>query len=245
MLVLPLSGACAVECDDERIELTGRGSLFTEVSDFAYLPRAAKVRVATVGGGRFALPGARAERRFPFRYGPAANVPVELRGAGAASREVHNFCSPEVFEADRLIAVEVLTPGGNWSSYPPHKHDQHRAGLEEALEEIYYFEVAPGMAGAGFAYSAGVRVGSAAPDRRLYRSSQRRHRAHSVRLSRTVDGRARLRSVLSQRHGRSGRTRLAVLRRSGARVDSLSWAGAEIDPRLPMTSAISTSGQAT
>ncbi|MGD0472084.1 MAG: 5-deoxy-glucuronate isomerase [Candidatus Velthaea sp.] len=245
MLVLPLSGACAVECDDRRIELTGRGSLFTEVSDFAYLPRAAKVRVATVGGGRFALPGARAERRFPFRYGPAANVPVELRGAGAASREVHNFCSPEVFEADRLIAVEVLTPGGNWSSYPPHKHDQHRAGLEEALEEIYYFEVAPGMAGAGFAYQ------------RVYASDPQ----HPIDVCTEV----RSGDIVLIPFGYHGPSMAApdydlyylnVMAGPGERVWRFcddpahawirsSWAGAEIDPRLPMTSAISTSGQAT
>ena len=75
------------------------------------------------------------------RYGAAADVSVELRGAGAASRQVNNFCSPEGFDADRLIAVEVLTPGGNWSSYPPHKHDEQQDD-ESALEEIYYFEVA-------------------------------------------------------------------------------------------------------
>ena len=54
-------------------------------------------------------------------------MPVELRGAGQASRQVNNFCTPGAFEADKLIAVEVLTPGGNWSSYPPHKHDEDRA----------------------------------------------------------------------------------------------------------------------
>ena len=66
-------------------------------------------------------------------------MPVELRGAGQASRQVNNFCAPEAFDCDKLIAVEVLTPGGNWSSYPPHKHDEQLAG-EAELEEIYYFE---------------------------------------------------------------------------------------------------------
>jgi 5-deoxy-glucuronate isomerase len=64
----------------------------------------------------------------------AQDVPVELRGAGQASRQVNNFCSPEAFECDRLIAVEVLTPSGNWSSYPPHKHDEEIPGVETALE---------------------------------------------------------------------------------------------------------------
>ena len=143
MLVLPLRGGCDVECDDERVTLTGRESVFSRVTDFAYLPRDARAWITSATGGRFALPAARADRRLDFRYGAAADVPVELRGAGNASRQVNNFCAPEAFEADRLIAVEVLTPGGNWSSYPPHKHDEKRDG-ESELEEIYYFEVARG-----------------------------------------------------------------------------------------------------
>ena len=91
------------------------------------------------------------ERRLEVRYGPADAVPVELRGAGQASRQVNNFCTPAAFEADRLIACEVLTPGGNWSSYPPHKHDEAREG-ESELEEIYYFEVADGPVGPGIGY---------------------------------------------------------------------------------------------
>jgi 5-deoxy-glucuronate isomerase len=91
-------------------------------------------------GGRFAICGARSEQALPLRYLPAAKVPVELRGAGQASRQVNNFCTPATFDADKMIAVEVLTPSANWSSYPPHKHDEDRDGVEAELEEIYYFE---------------------------------------------------------------------------------------------------------
>jgi 5-deoxy-glucuronate isomerase len=150
-LVLPLSGACSVECEGERFELAGRPDVFSGVSDFAYLPRDATATVNSRDGGRFALPAARARRRLKPRYGPAADVPVELRGAGSCSRQVVNFCTPEAFEADSLIACEVLTPSGNWSSYPPHKHDEERPG-ETALEEIYYFVVADGPGGPGMAY---------------------------------------------------------------------------------------------
>jgi 5-deoxy-glucuronate isomerase len=146
MLVLPLSGGCDVACDDERLTLTGRRSVFSRVTDFAYLPRDTVITLRAPNGGRFALPSARARRQLPFRYGPAEEVPVELRGAGTASRQVNNFCTPESFEADALIAVEVLTPGGNWSSYPPHKHDEE-SHEESRLEEIYYFEVAPSPSG--------------------------------------------------------------------------------------------------
>ncbi|THV41200.1 5-deoxy-glucuronate isomerase [Glycomyces buryatensis] len=150
-LVLPLTGSCTVKCDGELFELQGRRNVFSRVTDFVYVPRDATVTVTSAVGGRFALPSARCERRLPARYGPAEKVPVELRGSGQASRQVNNFCTPETFEADKLIACEVITPGGNWSSFPPHKHDE--AGEHEAeLEEIYYFEVAPGPIGPGFAW---------------------------------------------------------------------------------------------
>jgi 5-deoxy-glucuronate isomerase len=138
-VVLPLSGACTVSCDGETFTLTGRRGVFTRVTDFAYVPRDATASVSSEEGGRFALCGARCTRRLPARYGPAEGVQVELRGAGQASRQINNFCTPATFEADRMIAVEVITPGGNWSSYPPHKHDENRPG-ESRLEEVYYFE---------------------------------------------------------------------------------------------------------
>ena len=86
-----------------------------------------------------------------MRHVPASAVGVELRGAGASSREVRNFARPDGFDADRLIAVEVLSPGGNWGSYPPHKHDEMRED-ETELEEIYHYVVADGPAGPGLAY---------------------------------------------------------------------------------------------
>ena len=151
MLVVPLTGGCVVECDGSALELAGRRDVFAGVTDFAYLPLDSDVRLSTLGGGRFALPAAKADRRLTFRYGDAAQVSVEARGAGSCSRVVNNFCTPEVFEADRLIACEVVTPAGNWSSYPPHKHDEQRPG-ESVLEEVYYFEIADGPSGPGFGY---------------------------------------------------------------------------------------------
>lgn len=151
MLVLPLTGSASVQCGSEEVHLQGRASVFDAVSDFAYVGRDRVFLVSSDAGGRFALPAARAARELPFRYVPASEVSVELRGTGSCSRQVNNFCTPDTFEADRLIACEVLTPGGNWSSFPPHKHDQERPG-ESALEEIYYFEVADGPNGPGMAY---------------------------------------------------------------------------------------------
>ena len=150
-LVLPLAGSCTVTDGEATYRLAGRRDVFSGPTDFAYVPRDAEVTITSEAGGRFALPSARCERRLPFRHQPVDRVPVEMRGAGQASRQVNNFCTPEVFDADALIACEVLTPGGNWSSYPPHKHDEATAE-ESALEEIYYYEVAAGPAGPGMAY---------------------------------------------------------------------------------------------
>lgn len=139
--VLPLAGSCVIACADDRFDLDGRRSPFAGPTDFVYLPRGSHVCMASERGGRFALPSAPARRTLrPFRV-PAEVVAVEKRGAGAATRTLHNFLAPEVGGVDRLTAVEVITPAGNWSSYPPHKHDVERAE-EACLEEIYYFEFA-------------------------------------------------------------------------------------------------------
>lgn len=150
-LVLPLSGSAVVRCGHDELELQGRPGVFEAVTDFAYVGLGASATITSVAGGRYAFPAARATKTLPFRYQAASDIAVELRGAGACSRQVNNFCTPDTFEADRLIACEVITPGGNWSSYPPHKHDEERDG-ETSLEEIYYYEVAAGPTGPGVAY---------------------------------------------------------------------------------------------
>jgi 5-deoxy-glucuronate isomerase len=232
LIVLPLSGGCTVGCDGERFELEGRDDVFSAVSDFAYVPRDAHLEIATRSGGRFALPSARAQHRLEPCRVAAEDVPVELRGAGTASRQVNNFCSPD-FPADRMIAVEVLTPGGNWSSYPPHKHDEEIPGEETALEEIYYFEVA--RDGFGF--------------QRVYGSGP----------GREIDVCAEVRSgdAIVMPHGYHGPSMAApgydlyylnVMAGPGERAWRFrddpahawirdTWAAQELDPRLPMTSA--------
>jgi 5-deoxy-glucuronate isomerase len=147
-LVVPLAGSCRVSGDDYEIILDGRESVFTGITDVAYVPRDAQLRLSSAGG-RFALCSAPADRRRAPRHVTAAETRVELRGAGTCSRQVNNMGTPDVLDADRLIVCEVLTPSGNFSSYPPHKHDEDRPGVESVLEEIYYFEVR-GEAGVGY-----------------------------------------------------------------------------------------------
>jgi 5-deoxy-glucuronate isomerase len=146
IIVLPLSGAVAVAAGDARLDLRGRENVFSGPSDLAYVGIGQAVTLRSERGGRFALCGARTDQAFPPRRIAAENVPVELRGAGQSSRQVRNFGTPDSLEAAKIIACEVITPAGNWSSYPAHKHDE-ASDTESELEEIYYFEIAAGPQG--------------------------------------------------------------------------------------------------
>jgi 5-deoxy-glucuronate isomerase len=150
-VIVSLGGSAEVTADGTAYALEGREHVFAGPSDAVYVPRDAELTITSAAGERFALASARCERRLQATYLAKADVPVELRGAGQASRQVNNFGVPGVLAADRIIACEVLTPGGNWSSWPPHKHDEERDG-ETALEEIYYFEVADGPTGPGIGF---------------------------------------------------------------------------------------------
>lgn len=148
-IIVPLSGSFSVQHTEAgtttRTALAGRRSVFDGPSDVLYLSAAASA--VLTGTGRVAVASAPTSVVHPTRYVRAADTPIELRGAGASSRQVHNFGTPEALDAERLIVCEVITPAQNWSSYPPHKHDEHVPGKESRLEEIYYFEAAPTRSG--------------------------------------------------------------------------------------------------
>jgi 5-deoxy-glucuronate isomerase len=146
VIVLPLYGSVAVDVDDEHCVLDGRPSVFDGPTDVVYVGCGKSVTLRSEGGGRFALCGARTQSALPVRYLAASQVPVELRGAGQSSRQVRNFGTPGSLDAARIIVCEVVTPAGNWSSYPAHKHDEE-TDTETELEEIYYFEIAAGPGG--------------------------------------------------------------------------------------------------
>src|SRR5581483_6418613 len=101
-----------------------------------YLPR--DTSVALEGHAELALCCARAERRREPRAIPPEEIEIEVRGSGNATRQVSHIVKPD-FPAERILVVEVYTPSGNWSSYPPHKHDEERGDAEAVLEETYYF----------------------------------------------------------------------------------------------------------
>jgi 5-deoxy-glucuronate isomerase len=145
---LTIQGVTVIVRDGDGVHgyhLAGRADVFDGPSDFVYAGRDSEISVTSTQAGELAVCSARCENRLPSSYQPAENVPVELRGAGVCTRQVNNFAAAGEFPCDRMIAVEVITPGGNWSSYPPHKHDEDRPGEESMLEEIYYVRIADGV----------------------------------------------------------------------------------------------------
>ena len=85
---------------------------------------------------------------FPARLIKPEDMTYETRGHGTNTRHVCNIL-PETADADNLLVVEVITPNGNWSSYPPHKHEADNLPRESALEETYYHRLNPPQ---GFAF---------------------------------------------------------------------------------------------
>ncbi|PZP14760.1 MAG: 5-deoxy-glucuronate isomerase [Brachybacterium faecium] len=178
VMVVPLSGACTVVVEGAatdgagaegagsagaavegtgEYELRGRADVFAGPTDVLYAPVGSRLRIASADGGRFALATAVASAAHPVALIRAEDVPVEARGGGTMSRQVRNFGTVGSFDAcDSLIACEVITPGGNWSSYPAHKHDEQVEDPEHPeseLEEIYYYEIAPSPTGTpGFGF---------------------------------------------------------------------------------------------
>lgn len=136
--VVPLVGSLRVEADDTIFDLDGRPDVFAGPTDLCYLPAGRIVTITSPQGGEVAVCTARSERGGPPAYYPADAVAIEIRGAGQGSRQINRLLSAEVSGPKRLMVVEVITPDGNWSSYPPHKHDEAQES-ECALEEIYYF----------------------------------------------------------------------------------------------------------
>ena len=79
---------------------------------------------------------------LPARVIPPGEVGEETRGKGSNTRHVRNIL-PDTGVAESLLVVEVITPAGNWSSYPPHKHDRDNLPVESLLEETYYHRLKP------------------------------------------------------------------------------------------------------
>src|SRR6266487_1245600 len=146
LALLPLGGSLDVESDDGGWQgVGGRTSVFAGLPYALYLPRRTSFTATAYADCEFAVAWAPTDQDHPPRLVTPEDVTIEIRGGDNATRQINNMLAPG-FDCHRLVVVEVYTPGGSWSSYPPHKHDVHKmdaAGrvLEADLEEVYYYKI--------------------------------------------------------------------------------------------------------
>jgi 5-deoxy-glucuronate isomerase len=137
--LVPLSGRAAVVGGGQRWEFGGRSSVFDGLGWCLYLPRETPAELTALTDLQIAVASAPATTKHEPVLVTPDDVGIELRGGGNASRQVGSLLLPG-FPADRLHVIEVWTPGGNWSSFPPHKHEHDEPG-EARLEETYYYRL--------------------------------------------------------------------------------------------------------
>lgn len=142
LCLVPLSGSCTVEVENTQWTIGGRRSPFDGQPHALYLPKGSSIHVTADTDIELAVCGARADSATQPREITPEQVAVEIRGAGNAARQINHIIAPD-FPAQRLLVVEVFTPNGNWSSFPPHKHDVSDLPREADLEEIYYYRIDP------------------------------------------------------------------------------------------------------
>ena len=136
-----LGGRCSIEsAAGSWSSLGSRAHVFDGLPTALYLPIETDFTISAETDCEVALCFARATEKHPARLVTPDDIEVEVRGGANATRQINHILKPD-FPAERLLLVEVYTPSGNWSSYPPHKHDIHQPPDEVDLEEIYYYKI--------------------------------------------------------------------------------------------------------
>lgn len=150
MAVVLLSGKANAKTKHKSWDDIGeRMSVFDETPAYTvYIPNDDEVTLEALTDLELAVCTAPGKGTYEARLIKPEDVDVAKRGSGSTSREIHGVI-PEEKPADSLFVIEVFTPAGNWSSYPPHKHDQDNYPDETYLEETYYHKINP--ADGGFA----------------------------------------------------------------------------------------------
>ncbi|NDJ63258.1 MAG: 5-deoxy-glucuronate isomerase [Chloroflexi bacterium] len=142
-----LGGTCTIRTSQgEFAQIGRRPSVFNGMPYALYLSRGVEFEIEALSDGfEVASCWVPTDEDHPAKLITPADVEIELRGGANASRQINGIIPPG-FGCHRIVCVEVYTPGGNWSSYPPHKHDVHRVNadgklLEADLEEIYFYKL--------------------------------------------------------------------------------------------------------
>ncbi len=135
-----LGGTCLADWGQGAQHIGKRKNVFEGFPFALYLPTGSKVTFTAETPCEIAECRVPSEARLEPKLITPSQVVSSLRGGGNVSRQIVDVITP-AFRADKLMAVEVYTPGGNWSSYPPHKHDVHNPPSEVDLDEIYYYRI--------------------------------------------------------------------------------------------------------
>jgi len=142
-----LGGRCNIRTNEgEFLQVGRRPNVFSGMPYALYLPHDTDFEIeALTDGFEVASCWVETDSDYPAQLVTPAESKIELRGGGNASRQINSIIPPG-FNCHRIVAVEVYTPGGNWSSFPPHKHDLHREDtqgnlMEADLEEIYFYKL--------------------------------------------------------------------------------------------------------
>lgn len=145
--IVILGGVCHIKTSDGDFKHVGRRpNVFSGMPYALYLSRHKAFEIeALTDNFEFASCWVKAEQDFPTKLITPQDSKIEIRGGGNATRQINGILPPN-FPCQRIVCVEVYTPSGNWSSYPPHKHDVHRVDeqgnlLEADLEEIYFYKL--------------------------------------------------------------------------------------------------------
>jgi 5-deoxy-glucuronate isomerase len=140
MVLVFLSGQCAGDWGEGKVPIGGRKTVFDGLPYALYLPSDNSVTLKAETVCEIAECRVPSTASLLPKLIRPQDIASNLRGGENASRQIVDVLPPD-FPADKLVVVEVYTPGGNWSSYPPHKHEVHNPPVEADLDEIYYYRM--------------------------------------------------------------------------------------------------------
>ncbi|MGH9397568.1 MAG: 5-deoxy-glucuronate isomerase [Terriglobia bacterium] len=135
-----LGGRLSVDWGDGRKLVGERKNVFSSYPSAVYLPKETKFELWAETPCEIADCRVPCSTRLKARLIGHSDIRLEIRGGGNATRQILDVI-PASFPAERLLICEVYTPSGNWSSYPPHKHDVHNPPYEADLDEVYYYRI--------------------------------------------------------------------------------------------------------
>ncbi|HZR32636.1 MAG TPA: 5-deoxy-glucuronate isomerase [Terriglobales bacterium] len=138
--IVILGGKCVADWGQGQQRIGQRKNVFDGLPYAVYLPAGNHLQLKAETACEFAECRVPSTAKLQPRLITPKDVNTSLRGGSNASRQIVDVMPPE-FPADKLMLVEVYTPSGNWSSFPPHKHDVHNPPAEVDLDEIYYYRI--------------------------------------------------------------------------------------------------------